>query len=246
MRLNRKAWSASVERVAVVEVDLHLRRARLVDQRVDVEVLRLAEVVDVVEQRVELVDRVDAVGLAADLGAARAADRRLQRIVRVGVRLDQEEFEFRRDHGRQPRCRVELEHAAQHVARRHRHRAAVVVEAVVDHLRGRLGGPGHDADRLRVAGQHDVDLRRVNRAVVVRVFAGDGLQEQRLGQAHALVLGVLLRRHDLAARDAGHVGDDGLDLGDRMILQQLLDVAHRLRLVRAFTAGLAEGREQRA
>ena len=56
-------------RVAVDQVDLHLRRAVLVDQRVDLDLLRLAEGVDVVEQRIELVDRGDAVGLAADLRA---------------------------------------------------------------------------------------------------------------------------------------------------------------------------------
>jgi hypothetical protein len=52
------------QRVGVEEVDLHLPGADLVDQRVDVELHLLAVVVDVLEQRVELVDRVDAVGLA--------------------------------------------------------------------------------------------------------------------------------------------------------------------------------------
>ena len=177
--LEQERLVGEVERIAVDQVDLHLRGAGFVDQRVDVEVLRLAECIDVVEQRVELVDRRDAVGLAADFRAAGAADRRLQRIVRVGIRLDQVELEFRRDH-RPPAARgVEIEHAAQHVARRHRHGAAVVVETVVDDLRGRLRGPGHDADRLRVADQVDVDFRRVNGAVVIRVFARDSLQEDR-------------------------------------------------------------------
>src|SRR5215204_1348760 len=45
------------------------------DQRVDLDLLRFAERVDVVEQRVELVDRGDAVRLPADLGPPRAADR---------------------------------------------------------------------------------------------------------------------------------------------------------------------------
>ena len=39
------------QRVAVTEVDLHLRGALLVDQRVDLEPLRLRVVVDVVEER---------------------------------------------------------------------------------------------------------------------------------------------------------------------------------------------------
>ena len=145
VRLKRKAWSARSSASPWIRLISICAGAGFVDQRVDVEVLRLAERVDVVEQRVELVDRRDAVGLAADFRAAGAADRGLQRIVRVGVRLDEEELEFRRDH-RPPAARgVEIEHAAQHVARRHRHRPAVAVEAVVDHLRRRLRRPGHDA-----------------------------------------------------------------------------------------------------
>ena len=98
VRLNRKTWSASVERVAVAQVDLHLRRAFLVDQRVDLEVLRFREVVDVVEEVVELVDRRDRIGLARRLRPPRAAGRRLERIVGIGVRLDQIELDLRRDH----------------------------------------------------------------------------------------------------------------------------------------------------
>ena len=75
--LEQEDLVGQIERIAVQEVDFHLRRAVLVDQRVDVDVLRLAEVVDVVEERIELVDGVDAVGLAARFGAARTADRRL-------------------------------------------------------------------------------------------------------------------------------------------------------------------------
>ena len=49
------------ERVAVAEIDLHLGGAFLVDQRVDLQALGFGEIVDVVEQRVELVDRRDRV-----------------------------------------------------------------------------------------------------------------------------------------------------------------------------------------
>ena len=111
----------------------------------------------------------------------------------------------------------------EHVARRHRDRAAVVIETVVDDLRGGLRGPWHDARRGRVGLEHDVDLRRVDCAIVLRVLAGDGLQEDALGHAHALVLGELDRGHHLAARNAGHVRDDGLDLGNAVFLEELLD-----------------------
>jgi hypothetical protein len=93
----------------------------------------------------------------------------------------------------------------------------------VDHLRGRLGRPRHDAGRRRVGLEHDVDLGRADRAVVLGIFAGDRLQEDALGHAHALVFRELDRGHDLAARDAGHVGNDGLDFGDAVFLEKLLD-----------------------
>ena len=88
------------QRVGVEEVDLHLPGADLVDQRVDVQLHLLAVVVDVLEQRVELVHGVDRIGLARGLGAAAAADRRLQRHVGVGVARDQVELELGRDHRR--------------------------------------------------------------------------------------------------------------------------------------------------
>ena len=122
--------------------------------------------------------------------------------------------------------RVQLEHVLQHVARRHRHGAAVRIEAVVDDLRGRLGGPRHDANRVRIGLEHDVDLGRTDRALVVRIFARDGLQEDAFRQAHALFFGEFLRRHDLAARHAGHVGNDGLDFGDAVLFEELLNDAH--------------------
>ena len=66
--LEQEHLVGELQRIAVAEVDLHLRRAVLVDQRVDLQALRLGEVVDVVEQLVELVDRGDRIGLAARSG----------------------------------------------------------------------------------------------------------------------------------------------------------------------------------
>jgi hypothetical protein len=57
--LEQEHLVGQAQRVGVEEVDLHLPGADLVDQRVDVELHLLAVVVHVLEQRVELVDRVD-------------------------------------------------------------------------------------------------------------------------------------------------------------------------------------------
>ena len=117
--LEEERLVGEVERIAVQQVDLHLRGAVLVDQRVDLDVLVFAELVHVVEQRIELVDRRDAVALAAGLGAAGAPHRRLQWIVGVDVGLDQVELELGRHHRLPAARRIHLEDVAQHAARRH-------------------------------------------------------------------------------------------------------------------------------
>src|SRR5262249_37444504 len=67
---------------------------------------------------------------------------------------------------------------------------------------------------------------------------------------HAAVLGELLRGHDLAAGNAGHVRNDGLDLGDTVVAEELADLTHHTRglslAARALTGRLAEGGKQRA
>src|SRR5262249_61004618 len=71
------------------------------------------------------------------------------------------------------------------------------------------------------------DLRRRHgRTGLRRIVPGDGRPEHALRQAHAAILGELLRGHDLAAGDARHVGDDGLDLRDAVIAEELADLAH--------------------
>src|SRR5262249_45146 len=158
----------------------------------------------------ELVDGGDAVRLPTGFRTARAPDRGLERIVRVDVRLDEIELELRRNDRLPAALRIQLEHVTQYVARRHRHAAAVRIEAVLNGLRGRPGGPGHPAHGLRVRLQHDVDLGGTHRITRVgRVVTRHGLQEDAFGQSHAFVFCEFFRGHDFAAGDAGHVGDDG-------------------------------------
>ena len=91
---------------------------------------------------------------------------------------------------------------AQHRARRVGDQLAVTVEAVVQHLRGRVGRPGHDAHRARVGAQVHVAVGGVDH-VVVRAFLGNSPVTPIATIAsgtHAAVLGEFLARQDLAAR----------------------------------------------
>jgi hypothetical protein len=98
----------------------------------------------------------------------------------------------------------------------------------VDHLRRRVRRPRHDAHGARVGPQVHVAVGDVD-DVVVRAFrgelAGHADGDDGLGQAHAAVLGELLARQDLAARHAGEVGHQALDLGHAALVEPLFQLA---------------------
>ena len=178
-----------VQRLAVTEVDLHLRGAFLVDQGVQVQALRFAPVVHVLEQRVELVGGIDGERLAAGLLATGTTDRRLERQVRVLAALGQVELHLRRDDGLPATVGIHLQHTLEDVARRQLDGVAHLVVGVVDHLGGGLDRPGHEEHRVRIGPAEHVDVRRVEQLVVdvvLDVIAGHGLQQHAFRQAHAL------------------------------------------------------------
>jgi hypothetical protein len=71
--LEREHLVGERQRIAVQEIDLELRRAGLVDQRVHVQLLRLAEIVHVLDDRIELVDGVYASRTGARIPAGPSA-----------------------------------------------------------------------------------------------------------------------------------------------------------------------------
>ena len=206
------------ERLAVAEVDLHLARPALVVERVDVERLGLAVVVEVLEEGVELVDRVDAELLAPGLAPAGGADGRLERLVRIGVLLHQVELDLRRDDGVPAALGEALQQAREHAAGVEGRVPAAPQHAIGDHLRGGLVVPGHEGERGRVRLQHEVAVAHVDGdGARRREVAGERVDEDVLGQA-VLAAGEpfdeLVGGQDLAARHAREVGHDALDLDD--------------------------------
>ncbi len=210
--------------IAVTEVDFHLRRAVFMDQCVEIQFLQFAPVVDVFEQRVEFVGRLDGKGLATGFRATGAADRRLQREVRVFAALGQVKLHFRR-HDRLPALvGIEFQDLLEHVARRQLDGVALLVVGVVDHLGGGFDGPGHQVHRVAVGAADHVDVRRVEQFVIDVVFdivAGHGLQQNALGQAHAFFGNELVGRRDLAPGDPGQIANHAFDFCDLVVFQPI-------------------------
>ncbi|MNQ77865.1 hypothetical protein D3C85_927580 [compost metagenome] len=184
--------------------------------------MQFAPVVDVFEQRVEFVGRVDGERLTTAFGAARTAHRRLERQVRVFAALGQVELHFRRDNRPPAFVGVQLQDFLQHVARRQFDRVAELVEGVVDHDGGRLDGPWHHVDGVGVRLADHVDIGRVEQVVVdvvVDKVPGYRLQKDTFRQAHASLMQELVGRCNFAACNAGQIADDALDFGNLVIFQ---------------------------
>lgn len=205
------------------EVDLHLGAACLVGEGVDVEFLCLTVLVHLLKERVELVERINAVKLPGHFLTSGTPHGWGERVVGILVDLGEVELQFRCHHGPQPFLLVELEDAAQHVARGKFHRHTVVVEAVVDHLRGRFLHPRHEADRLRVRAELHVDLRRINPEEILKrqPLTRDGLQEDGFRKPQPFVFEEFARGHDLATGDACEIRGEAFDLANAMRVDPL-------------------------
>jgi hypothetical protein len=194
-------------RIAMGEVDLDLAGAAFLQDAVDLEALRLGEVIDVVDDLAVFVDRRQRIGLLGGRAAARAAHRRDDRLVRVDVAGDQEEFHLGRDDGApalggdKDRPRVSARCAARpgpgcpagpsrrgSPATSHRRSRA---------RRSRSTNPGQDHVGFGEGAER-----------VVGPFAGDRLQEDRVRQEEFFLLGEFRGGHRLAAGHAGDVTDD--------------------------------------
>ncbi len=179
--LEEEGLVGEFQRVAVPEVDLELRRAGLVGHRADVDARGLAIGVDVLDHGVELVRRLDAVGLAAGLLAPRQPRRRCQRQVGVDALLDEIELQLRGDDRLQPALGITFQHTFKDGARCEVDRCPVVVHRVAYHLRGRLVIPGHQPHGRHVRYGADVLVDLGGDLGVVDGIPGHRLDEDRLG-----------------------------------------------------------------
>lgn len=116
--LEQKHPIGQVHGIAMGEVDLHLPRARFVNQRFHTEAVHLAKTRELQKKRIEIVHRINRIRLASRLGFAGAPQRWLQRLVRVLVAGHQVKLHLGRNHRPPPLVFIQRQHPAQHAARR--------------------------------------------------------------------------------------------------------------------------------
>ena len=215
------------QRVVMEKIDFHLTGADFMDQGVDVQPHFFAVLVQLFKQRVEFVDRINAVGLARSFGPAAAPDGRPKQGIRVGVARQQIKLEFGCYHRLPTLGGVQITHMAQYAARGKRHQLAVAVVAIVNHLGGRVGGPRHDAHSRGVGHQMHVAVVRLDDVVIrpgLGKVAGHAHGHHRFGQAHAAVFGEFFTRQDFPARHTGQVGHQAFDFGDAPLVQPIFQI----------------------
>ncbi len=235
----------------MIEVDFHLRRARFMDQGVDIDILRLAEVVDILENRIEFVHGIDAVGLPPRLRPPRTADRHFQRQIGVEILGDEIEFQLRRHHRTPAFPAVKIDDAPEQNTRRHPEGLPLGCVGIADHLRRRLLIPGHHAQGFDIGMKDDIRLGPVGDGGFDEI-AGNGLQENTFRKAQPLLvqpLQKLLRRQDLTPGNAGQIRHHAFHLGNATGPEPFFETMHKSPVLSFFCLPGArsggEGCEQR-
>ena len=160
--LKKEHLVGQAQGVIVEEVNLHLARANLMNQGVYVQVHEVAVLINLFKQRVEFVDGVDAIGLARRFGAAAAANGWAQRHIAVGIACCEVKLQLGRNHRLPALGGIQVTDTAQHAAWCIRHQLAFGVKTIVNHLRGGVGGPRHNAHGGGVGAQLHVAVGGVD------------------------------------------------------------------------------------
>ena len=195
-------------------------------QRVDVDLLHIAVIVDVLEQRIEFIDRIDAIGLTGLFSAPRLAGRGDKRVVRIGALFDKKEFQLRRHHRIKTIRLEQCQNTLQDGARGEGHDLALMVEGVMDDLRCRLAIPGHQPAAVRIGAQDYIRANLVQN-LGIQIGTGHRLAEDIFGKPQTAGISSaaeFVHRQNLAARNAGNVAHQAFHLGDRFLFQPVFHV----------------------
>ncbi len=131
--------------IAMVEIDFKLGRAAFMGQRINIQFLGFAVIVNILNDGIKIIGRVNAISLATGLLAALAADSGFYGVIGIEVFLAEIELQFRRDNRTPPLGLVKGQHAPQYMARRDLNGFIIEMKGIADHLCGRLSVPGNHA-----------------------------------------------------------------------------------------------------
>ena len=190
------------------QIDLQLAGTAFLRDAVDLEPLRLGEIIDVVDHRAEFIDRGHRIGLPGGGRTARAAHHRLDLMRGIEVAGDEKEFHLGCDDRFPPLVAVKLHHALEHVARGIGHRFAVAVEGIVDDLKRPVRRPGRGGGGIHVGAQDHVFFDETLIARRFAPFAGDRLVKDAVGEVEIFLPREFRGGHGLAACDPGQIGND--------------------------------------
>ncbi len=201
------------QRIAVQQVDLELADAHLVHEGVARQAERRHAAVDLLEERPQAVVGRHAERRVAVLATTVQAQRRLERLMRVGIGREDEEFQFGRHHRRHTALGIAGDDLLQQATGGQPGAATVQLVGIADRQGARRLAPGQAMDLRRIGNQRQiavvaaVETRR-------RVAAHDALQQDPARQLQATAFEKASGGHHLAARHAVEVGGDALDFID--------------------------------
>ena len=95
--------------------------------------------------------------------------------------------------------------------------------AVMNHHRHRFCRPRHHPRGGHVGQAHHVGVGLTHVRAVFRLLAVHGVEQHTFGNAHFARIQKQVFGQDLAACNAGHVGNDTFDLMDAVLVQKLGD-----------------------
>ena len=223
--------SQTVDRGAVAEVDLDLRRAVLGVGGLDDDAVGLDHAADVADDVLELGALLQRVALDAVVD-------------RLAVLVGEIELDLGRQHGLEAARLAALDLAPQLVARVHVDRLVAVLAHAIGHAERRALAPRRRSQRRQVG--HDDHVDDVRGRVVVRQLRQLAVPtpvERRVGLRKALLAGALEEergRDALAAQVPLRVGERDLDRVDVVLRDDLLRVGVQLLCARHIWGMISE------
>ena len=200
--LEIKHFVRQFDRITVQQVDLQLTSSAFLRDAVNFKPLGFCEIIDVVDHRAELIHRRHGIGLPRSRRTPRTASHRLDFLCGVQISRDQEKLHLGGDNRIPSLVVIQFHDSFQHISWTERHRHALAVKGVVDHLQCPIAGPGGGCGSAHVRAQDHVFFDKPFFACGLSPAPRDGLIKDAVGQVEIVLFREFGCRDRLAARDA--------------------------------------------